>query len=95
MTAVFAEKNAPGRLIFRSNNTNSKPIGFVYSPLWKITHRELIGFVYSPLWSHPPKPIGFMYSPSPFEKSLFLVGAYFGADAYSGMDVSFRDFTVR
>ena len=37
---VFAEINAPGRLIFRNNQkfqNPSKLIGFVYSPLWKIT----------------------------------------------------------
>ena len=41
---VFAEINAPGLLIFRSNKKTfrnpSTPIGFVYSPLWKITHQN-------------------------------------------------------
>ena len=40
---VFAEINALGPLIFRSNKTfqnPSQPIGFMYSPLWKITHQN-------------------------------------------------------
>ena len=48
-------------------NHPSKPIGFVYSPLWKITHQ-------SPSVLCTP----------PFEKSLFLVGAYFGVGVYFG-----------
>ena len=59
----------PGRLIFKSNKktfqNSSKPIGFMYSPLWKITPPKAIGFVYSPppLKNHLSKPIGFVYSP--------------------------------
>ena len=57
----------------------SKPIGFVYSPLWKVTHQSPLVLctppfekspiqthrfcVLPPLKSHPPKPIGFVYSP--------------------------------
>ena len=105
-------------------NHPSKPIGFVYSPLWKITHQKPSVLctppfekspikahwfcVLPPLKNHPSKPIGFMYSPlwkithqspsvlytppfekspikahrfcvlPPLEKSLFLVGVYFG-----------------
>ena len=73
----------PGRLIFQSNKTNSKPFWFyVLSPL-KHPSSKAIGFVYSPFENHPSKPIGFMCSPlwsippqktigfmySPFEKS--------------------------
>ena len=57
----------PGRLIFRRNKKIPKAIGFMYSPLWKITHQ-------SP---------SVLCSP-PFEKSLFLVGAYFGVGVYFG-----------
>ena len=60
-------------------NHPSQPIGFVYSPLWKITHHNPsvlctppFGkspiqthrfYVLPPLENHPSKPIGFMYSP--------------------------------
>ena len=73
----------PGRLISKSNKNHfqnpSKPIGFVYSPLWKITHpspsvlctppfeKSLIKTyqfcVLPPLKNHPSKAIGFVYSP--------------------------------
>ena len=61
----------PGRLIFRSNKNTFQippnPIGFVYSPLWKITHQD-------------PS----VLCTPPFEKSLFLVGAYNGMGVYFG-----------
>ena len=99
---VFAEINAPGCLFFRSIKKNSKahqdPIGFVYSPLWKITHQSPSVLctppfekspitthrfcVLPPLKNHPSNPIGFVYSP--LWKSLFLVGAYFGVGVYFG-----------
>ena len=41
-------------------NHPSKPIGFVYSPLWKITHQAHRFCVLPPLKNHPSKPIGFM-----------------------------------
>ena len=61
----------------------SQPIGFVYSPLWKITHQKPIGFVYSPLWKITHQKPSVSCTP-PFEKSLFLVGAYFGVGVYFG-----------
>ena len=60
-------------------NHPSNPIGFVYSPLWKITHQKPSVLctppfekspitthrfcVLPPLKNHPSKPIGFVYSP--------------------------------
>ena len=45
----------PGRLIFRSKKKFPKPIGFVYSPLWKITHPNPSVLCTPPLWkiTHP------------------------------------------
>ena len=80
----------PGRLIFRCNKKTfhnpSEPIGFVYSPLWEITHQnpsvlctppfekspiKIHRFCVLPtLKNHPSEPIGFVYSP--FEKSLYF-----------------------
>ena len=67
------------RNFLASQNHPSKSIGFVYSPLWKITHqtpsvlctppfeKSLIKHhrfcVLLPLKSHPSKSIGFVYSP--------------------------------
>ena len=57
----------PGRLIFRSNKTNSKSHRFCVLP---------------PLKNHPSTPIGFVYSPlwkiTVFGGRLVRVGAYFG-----------------
>ena len=92
-TYLICRNKRPGCLISRNNKKFPKSIGFVYSPLWKITHQKPWVLCTSPLWKHhPSKPIGFVYSPlwkithqspsvlcsPPFEKSLFLVGAYFG-----------------
>ena len=91
----------PWRLIFWSKKipNPSQPIGFMYSPLWKITHQKPIGFMYSPLWKityhspsvlcTPPFEKSFIKTPSvlctpPFEKSLFLVGPYFGLGVHFG-----------
>ena len=60
----------PGRLIFRNNKKISKPIK---------SHRFC---VLPPLENPPSQAIGFVSSP--FEKSLFLVGAYFEVGAYCG-----------
>ena len=85
----------------------------MYSPLWKITHQKpsvlctspfetspIKGhrfYVLPPLRNHSSKAIGFMYSP--FEKSLFLVGAYIGVGVYFGkygnyvyMDECWKEF---
>ena len=73
----------PRRLISRNNRETFQnppnPIGFVYSPLWKITHQNPLVLctppfenspikarwfcVLPPLKNHPSEPIGFMYSP--------------------------------
>ena len=50
-----------------NSKTHQKSIGFVYSPLWKVTHPNL-SVLCTPL----------------FEKSLFVVGAYFGVGVYFG-----------
>ena len=72
-----------GRSSFRSEKhfKPSKPIGYVYSPLWKITHPKPIGFVYSPLWKVTHQNSSVLCTP-PFEKSLFLMGAYLGVGVY-------------
>ena len=98
---IFRNKR-PERLTFRSNKkifqNPSKPIGFVYSPLWKITHQSPSVLCTPPFENHPSKPIGFVYTPlwkitlqnpsvlctPPCEKSLFLVGDYYGLGVYFG-----------
>ena len=80
---LICRNKRPGCLIFRSNRktvqNQSKAIGFMYSPLWKITHQNpsvscTPPFEKSPIKTHrfcilPPlknhswKAIGFMYSP--------------------------------
>ena len=90
--AVSAKINARA-LNFQKQEKIPKPIGFVYSPLWKITHQdtsvlctppfvknhpsEAIGFVYSPLWKISHQKPSVLCTP-PCEKLLFLVGAWFG-----------------
>ena len=70
--SVFAEINAPGRLIFRSNKT-------IFKTLWRITHQNPSVSctppfeespikphrfcVLPPLKNHPSKLIGFVHSP--------------------------------
>ena len=60
------------RLIFRSNKTNSNthqnPIGFVYSPLWKITHQDPSVLCTFPFEKSPIKIPSVLCTP-PFEKS--------------------------
>ena len=72
-------------------NHPSKAIGFMYSPFEKSSIKAHRFYVLPPLKNHSSKAIGFVYSPlweithqkpsvlctPPFEKSLFLVGAYF------------------
>ena len=60
-----------GRLIFRSHKKHSK------------THQNPIGFVYSSLWKITHQKPSVLCTP-PFEKSLFLVGAYFGVSVSFG-----------
>ena len=68
LTHRICRNKRPGRLSFKSNKkfqNPSNPIGFMCSPLWKITHQDppvlctplsekspikAIGLVYSPLW---------------------------------------------
>ena len=52
----------------------------VLPPLKKYSIKSHRFCVLPPLKNHPPKAIGFVY----FEKSLFLVGAYFGVGVYFG-----------
>ena len=62
-------------------NHPSKPIGFVYSPLWKITHHSPSVLCTPPLWKITHQKPSVLCIP-PFEKSLFLVGIYFGVGVY-------------
>ena len=56
---VFCRNKRSGRLMFRSNKENlqntSKPIGFMYSPLWKITHQKPSVLCTPPFENHPIK----------------------------------------
>ena len=58
-------------------NHPSKAIGFHVLPPLKNHPSKAIGFVYSPLWKITHQNSSVLCSP-PFEKSLFLMGAYFG-----------------
>ena len=64
-------------------NHPSKPIGFVYSPLWKITHQSPSVLCTPPLWKITHQKPSVLCTP-PFEKSLFFVGAYFWVGVYFG-----------
>ena len=80
-------------------NHPSNPIGFVYSPLWKITHQKPSVLcappfekspiknhrfcVLPPLKNHPPKPIGFMYFP-PLKNHCFWQALISGERLFRG-----------
>ena len=66
----ISRNKRPERLIFRSNKKIPEPIK---------SHRFC---VLPPLKNHPSNP-SVLFTP-PFEKSLFLVGAYFGVGVYFG-----------
>ena len=52
-----------------------------------------MAFVYSPLWKITHQSPSVLCTP-PFEKSLFLVGAYFWVGVYIGVGVYFGKYGV-
>ena len=66
---------------------------FCVLPPLKNHPSKAIGFVYSPLWKVPHQSPSVLCTP-PFEKSLFVVGAYFGVGVYSGKYVTLIYFLV-
>ena len=81
---VFAEINAPRAQFFEAIKKISNPISFVYPPPPLKNHpSKPISFVYPPLWKITHQKPSVLCTP-PFEKSLFLVGAYFGVGVYFG-----------
>ena len=94
---MFAEINAPGAYFLETRkisqthrfyvlpplkNHPSRAIGFVYSPLWKITHQSPWVLCTPPFEKSPIKSHRFYVLPP--LKNHFLVGAYFGVGVYSG-----------
>ena len=87
----------PGRLIYGNNKKNSKTnrfcalpplknhppkaIGFMYSPLWKITHQNPSVSCTLPLWKITHQKPSVL---CPFEKALFWVSAHF--DKYGKLE---------
>ena len=83
---IICRNKRPGRLIFRSNKKHSKShrfcvlpplkthppeaIGFVYSPLWKLTHQKPSVLCTPPFEKSPIKAHRF-YVPSPLKKHSF------------------------
>ena len=81
----ICQNKRPGRLIFTSKKFQNPPkaIGFACSPLWNIFHQRPSVLCTPPLWEiihHTPS----ILCTPPFEKSLVLVGAYFGVGVYFG-----------
>ena len=72
-------------------NHSSKIIGFVYSPLWKITHQSPSVLSTPPLEKITHQNSSVLCTP-PFEKSLSLVGVYFGKDGLSEIYVTANVF---
>ena len=64
-------------------NHPSKPLRFCVLPAVKNHPSKAIGLVYFPLWKITHQRPSVLCTP-PFEKSLFLVGAYFGVGVYFG-----------
>ena len=93
---VFAKINAPHAEFFEAIKrfqTPSKPIGFMYSPLWKITHQSPSVLCTPPFENHPSKPIGFVYSPlwkiTVFGECLFRGGRLFRQIRYTNDEKNF------